>query len=383
MGYVIRNLNRGGVPLVIVLKYFIVAGERSGDLHAGNLAVALKEQSPEVQLYGWGGNKMQNAGVKILQNYESLAFMGFVEVIKNLPKIWGFMNLVKRQIEEVNPDAIILVDYAGFNLRLAKWAKTKGITVFYYIAPKAWAWNEKRANKLRKYTDLTLAIFPFEIDFFKSYGVNVKYVGNPLFDEIKSFKTDVYFKEKFDERPIIALLPGSRKQEIENMLQTMAELTMAKPEYQWVVAGISTFSKDFYTSNGGNFTLVFDKTYDLLSVASAAVVTSGTATLETALFSVPQVVVYKTSPITYSIAKLLVKIKYISLVNLVADKGVVKELIQGEYTTENTKNELEKVLTNTKNREKQLVEYKNLIERLGKTEASSEAAKTILNFRKS
>jgi lipid-A-disaccharide synthase len=365
------------------MKYFIVAGERSGDLHGGNLAAALKEQSPDVQLYGWGGDKMQNSGVKILQNYESLAFMGFVEVIKNLPKILGFMALVKKQIEEIKPDAIILVDYAGFNLRLAKWAKSKGIIVFYYIAPKAWAWNEKRAHKLRQYTNLTLAIFPFEIEFFERYGVNVKYVGNPLFDEIRSFKPDVEFRNKFDGRHIIALLPGSRKQEIESMLQTMADLTMAKPEYQWVVAGISTFDKDFYTSSGGNFTLVFDKTYDLLSVASAAVVTSGTATLETALFNVPQVVVYKTSPITFAIAKLLVKIKYISLVNLVADKGVVKELIQGEYTAENTKRELEKVLKDNKNREQQLVEYKNIIKLLGKTEASSEAAKTILNFRKS
>lgn len=365
------------------MKYFIVAGERSGDLHAGNLAAALKEQNPSLQVYGWGGDKMQNAGVKILQNYESLAFMGFVEVIKNLPKILGFMNLVKKQIEEIKPDAIVLVDYAGFNLRLAKWAKSRGITVFYYIAPKAWAWNAKRAHKLRKYTDLTLAIFPFEIDFFKSYGVNVKYVGNPLFDEIKQFAPDSGFRKEFDNRPIVALLPGSRKQEIENMLKTMAELTVENPEYNWVVAGISTFTSDFYRSCGGNFTLVFDKTYDLLSAASAAVVTSGTATLETALFGVPQVVVYKTSPVTFSIAKLLVKIKYISLVNLVADKEVVKELIQGEYTTRNTEVELKKVLKDTKNREKQLIEYNNIIERLGKTEASNEAAKTILNFRKS
>jgi lipid-A-disaccharide synthase len=365
------------------MKYFIVAGERSGDLHAGNLAVALKKQSPQVQLYGWGGDKMQNAGVKILQNYEDLAFMGFVEVIKNLPKIMGFMALVKNQIDEIKPDALILVDYAGFNLRLAKWAKEKSITIYYYIPPKAWAWNEKRAHKLRKYTDLTLAIFPFEIEFFKRYGVNVKYVGNPLFDEIKLFTPAASFQKQFDERPLVALLPGSRKQEIESMLKTMAELTLQKPEYQWVVAGISTFTRDFYTSHGGNFTLVMDQTYELLSIASAAVVTSGTATLETALFGVPQVVVYKTSPLTYSIAKLLVKIKYISLVNLVADKEVVKELIQGDYTAENTKIELNKVLEDTKSREKQLVEYKNIIRQLGTSEASSEAAQTILNFRKS
>lgn len=360
-------------------KYFIVAGERSGDLHAGNLAAALKEQSPEVELWGWGGEKMEKAGVKILQNYEELAFMGFWEVLKNLDKIRGFMKLVKQQIEEVKPNALILVDYAGFNLRLAKWAKKKRITVFYYIAPKAWAWNEKRANLLRKYTDLTLVIFPFEVAFFSKYGVNVKYVGNPLFDEIRQFKPKVGFLQS--SKPVIALLPGSRKQEIESMLQTMAELTETMPEYHWVVAGISTFENSFYTSKGGKFTLEKDNTYDLLSVAEAAVVTSGTATLETALFKVPQVVVYKTSPLTYTIAKLLVKIKYISLVNLVADKEVVKELIQGDYTTERTKSELEKLLLDNKIRQQQLKEYDFLAEKFGKKQASIEAAKIILNFR--
>lgn len=365
------------------MKYFIVAGERSGDLHAGNLAQALKDFQPEVELYGWGGEKMEAAGVKVLQNYEQLAFMGFVEVLKNLKTISGFMSLVKKQIEEIKPDAIILVDYAGFNLRLAKWAKSQGITVFYYIAPKAWAWQKNRAHKLRKYTDLTLAIFPFEIDFFKSYGVNVTYVGNPLFDEIKKFKPYPQFKEKLGNKPIIALLPGSRKQEIELMLQTMADISIQMPQYTWVVAGISTFDSAFYKSKGGNFTLVIDQTYDLLSVASAAVVTSGTATLETALFNVPEVVVYKTSPITYAIAKALVTIKYISLVNLVANKAVVKELIQGDYTAENTHQEIEKLMLDNIYRENQLNNYKLLTQNLGIIEASKGAAQTILNFKKS
>lgn len=362
------------------MKYFIVAGERSGDLHAGNLAAALKKQNPQIELFGWGGEKMQKSGVKILQNYEDLAFMGFVEVLINLRKILGFMGLVKKQIVDIQPDAIILVDYAGFNLRLAKWAKKNKIKVFYYIAPKAWAWNHSRANKLRKYTDLTLGIFPFEIPFFESYGVNIKYVGNPLFDEIKAFKKNNVFQEQLDDRPVIALLPGSRKQEIESMLGTMAALTLSLPQYQWVVAGISTFNNEFYLSKGGNFTLVFNQTYDLLSVAKAAVVTSGTATLETALFNVPQVVVYKTSGITYFIAKLLVRIKYISLVNLVADSEVVKELIQEQYSAENTRNELNKILNNGEIRQQQLTQYKKIADTLGKNEASKTAASFILKF---
>ena len=362
------------------MKYFIVAGERSGDLHAGNLAAAMRELDPAVQLSGWGGEKMQSAGVQILQRYEEMAFMGFWEVLKNLRKIRGFMALARKHIEETQPDALILVDYAGFNLRLAQWAKARGIRVFYYIAPKAWAWNKSRVHQLRKYTDLTLVIFPFEVSFFEQYGVPVKYVGNPLFDEIRQFKPDPDFLAERGDQPVIALLPGSRKQEIEAMLKTMAELTQRLPEYRWVIAGIATFDREFYTSQGGNFQLVFDRTYDLLSVAKAAVVTSGTATLETALFRVPEVVVYKTSGFTYAIARLLVKIRFISLVNLVADKEVVKELIQGEYTPENTQEELKRLLLDNKFRERQLNEYTLLIERLGNSEASKTAAQTILNF---
>ena len=364
------------------MKYFIVAGEKSGDLHAGNLAKALLGQSPELKLYGWGGERMKKSGVEILQDYEELAIMGFIEVLKNLSKIRGFMRLIKEQITILQPDALILVDYAGFNLRLAKWAKAKGLKVFYYIAPKAWAWNKSRAYKLQKYTDLTLVIFPFEVAFFEKYGVNVKYVGNPLFDEIRGFTPDTNTIEELqkDGKPIIALLPGSRKQEIENMLTVMEELASRFPKYKWVVAGISTIPDHYYTGGDSRFEIVKDATYDLLSVASAAVVTSGTATLETALFGVPQVVVYKTSKITYTIARLLIEIKYISLVNLVAEKEVVKELIQGEYTTNNTFEELENILNNNNLRELQLLEYKNIIDKLGKNEASKEAASQILNF---
>jgi lipid-A-disaccharide synthase len=360
------------------MKYFIVCGERSGDLHAGNLAAALTSLDSGAKLMGWGGEKMRAAGVNVVQDYEELAIMGFVEVLKNLGKIRGFMQKAKTQIAEFSPDALILVDYAGFNLRLAAWAKGRGIKVIYYIPPKAWAWNQKRGQILRNVTDLTLAIFPFEVPFFQKFGVNVSYVGNPLFDEIRKFKADPAFLDKFQGKPVVALLPGSRKQEIEAMLETMAQLSEDLPEYRFVVAGVPSFSKDFYHAKGGRFDLVFEKTYDLLSIASAAVVTSGTATLETALFKVPQVVVYKTSPITYALAKWLVKVKYISLVNLVANKEVVKELIQQEYNAESTKNELKKLLSDNNYREKQLEEYGSLIRTLGDAEASLSAAQKIL-----
>lgn len=360
------------------MRYFMVCGERSGDLHAGNLAGALRSLDPTVSLMGWGGDKMRAAGVKVVQDYEELAFMGFVEVVKNLGKIRGFMRKAKEQILEFQPDALILVDYAGFNLRLAAWAKKRGVKVIYYIPPKAWAWNQKRAYTLKKVTDLTLAIFPFEVPFFARFGVNVKYVGNPLFDEIRQFKPDEDFAAAYGGKPVVALLPGSRKQEIEAMLATMAQLSEDMPEYRFVVAGVPTFSEEFYRSQGGRFDLVYQRTYDLLSIATAAVVTSGTATLETALFSVPQVVVYKTSPITYSIAKLLVKVKYISLVNLVAEKEVVKELIQGEYNSEATKTELKKLLNDNIYRKNQLEEYGKIIRTLGDAEASLTAAQTIL-----
>lgn len=364
------------------MKYFFVAGEKSGDMHAANLCLELAKSSPNTEMMGWGGEKMEAAGVKILKNYRELAFMGFWEVIKNLTTILGFLKLAKKQILDFNPDVVILVDYAGFNLKLAKWAKNQGFRVVYYIAPKAWAWRASRAETISKYVDLLLVIFPFEKAFFEKYGINTRFVGNPLFDEIAKFTTNPNFKKDngLSDKPIVALLPGSRKQEIDNMLQLMANLTKEYADIQWVVAGISSFDIDFYKVHGGDFHVIFDKTYDLLSVTDAAIVTSGTATLETALFKVPQVVVYKTSNLSYQIAKRLVRIKYISLVNLVAQKEVVKELIQQEYSLENTKNELEKVLFDNKIREKQLIEYNGIIETLGVVKASENATIEILKL---
>lgn len=364
------------------MKYFIVAGEKSGDMHAANLCLELAKSSPNAEMMGWGGEKMEAAGVKILKNYQELAFMGFWEVIKNLPTILGFLKLAKKQIKELNPDVLILVDYAGFNLKIAKWAKNHGFKVVYYIAPKAWAWRASRAETIKKYVDLLLVIFPFEKAFFEKYGINTRFVGNPLFDEIGKFETNPNFKKEngLTDKPIVALLPGSRKQEIESMQQLMANLTKEYADIQWVVAGISSFDFGFYEVHGGDFKVVFDQTYNLLSVADAAIVTSGTATLETALFKVPQVVVYKTSNFSYQIAKRLVQIKYISLVNLVAQKEVVKELIQEEYSLENTKNELEKLLFDNKIRDKQLIEYDGIIKTLGVVKASENAALEILKL---
>lgn len=360
----------------------MVAGEKSGDMHAANLCLELAKTSPNAEIVGWGGEKMEAAGVKILKNYRELAFMGFWEVIKNLPTILGFLKLAKKQILDFSPDVIILVDYAGFNLKLAKWAKNQGFKVVYYIAPKAWAWRASRAETIKKYVDLLLVIFPFEKAFFEKYAINTRFVGNPLFDEIGKFENNPNFKKDngLTDKPIVALLPGSRKQEIESMLQLMANLTKEYADIQWVVAGISSFDFDFYTVHGGDFKVVFDQTYDLLTVADAAVVTSGTATLETALFKVPQVVVYKTSNLSYQIAKRLVQIKYISLVNLVAQKEVVKELIQHEYSLENTKKELEKLLFDNKIRDKQLIEYNGIIKTLGVVKASENAALEILKL---
>jgi lipid-A-disaccharide synthase len=365
------------------MKYFIIAGEKSGDMHAANLCEEIFRNDVSAKIIGWGGESMEAKGVKILKNYRELAFMGFWEVIKNLFSILGFLKLVKKQIEDFQPDVLILVDYAGFNLKIAKWAKKNNFKIAYYIAPKAWAWQASRAKLLQKYVDLVLVIFPFEKPFFESYGIKTFFVGNPLFDQIKYFEKDQNFKEKYglDEKPIIALLPGSRKQEIEKMLSKMSKLANNMPDFQYVVAGVSDFDAEFYFSFGHDFKLIFNKTYDILAHATAAIVTSGTATLETALFKVPQVVVYRTSNISYQIAKRLVKIKYISLVNLVVGKAVVKELIQDEYTTENTQSELESLIFDNKYKENQLLEYDEIIKKLGTSGASKNAALEILKLK--
>ncbi len=307
------------------MKYFVIAGEASGDLHGSNLIKALKKEDPNAEFLAWGGDLMEDAGATILKHYKDLAFMGFLVVLQNLKTILGNEKLCKSQIVDYNPDAVIFIDYPGFNLRIAKWAKLKGFKTLYYISPKVWAWKQSRAKKIKKYIDQLYVIFPFEVPFYKEYDYEVSFIGHPLMDAISQFQNESKSVESFrevhhlDERPIISMLPGSRNDEIRHMLPVMLETARRFPEYQFVIAGAPSQNLDFYqrVAQSDNLNIVFGKTYELLNHSVAGLITSGTATLETALFNVPQVVCYAGNQISYEIAKRLIKVKYISLVNLV------------------------------------------------------------------
>ncbi len=366
------------------MKYFLVAGERSGDLHGSNLIKALGEQDEQAVFRGFGGDYMKDAGMQLLVHYNDMAFMGFLEVVKNLPSILGFLKQCKQEILSFRPEALILIDYAGFNLRIARWAKQQGIKVFYYISPKVWAWNQKRALKIKASVDHMFVIMPFEQAFYAGYDYKVDFVGNPLLDAIRSFSPDPDFLQKNDigDKPVIAVLPGSRKQEIENMLRYMLELIPSFPEYRFVVAGIANMPKEFYNTaiDFPEAKVVFDQTYQLLSHSAAALVTSGTATLETALFEVPQVVCYKTSWVSYQIASRLISVDYISLVNLIAGKEVVRELIQDDLSLPNLRQELAAIVQGGEKRQYQLEEYKKLKHQMGEERASATTASLILKY---
>ena len=355
------------------MKYYIVTGEPSGDLHAANLVSELKQVDAKSVIRAWGGARLIAEGVSLAKHINETAFMGLLNVIKNLRTIKANLDFCKSDILSFNPDAIILVDYPGFNLKIAEFAKKNGIKVFYYISPKVWAWNKSRISKIKKFIDHLIVIFPFEVDFYKKYGMEVAYVGNPLLDEIG--KGDFKFSYKSDKN-IIALLPGSRKQEIEKILPRMLEVVDDFPGYQFVIAATNTFSKEYYHQiiQNSKVDFVFDETYGLLSNADYALVTSGTATLETALFKVPQVVCYKTNWLTYLIAKSLIKINYLSLVNVLMDKLVVKELIQSELNKENLIFELNNII---KEKESIIKYYDKLIHLLDKKGASKNAAQFI------
>jgi lipid-A-disaccharide synthase len=365
------------------MKLFLIAGEASGDLHGSNLIKALKQKNQSIKLAFWGGDLMEKAAdIKPLKHYKELAFMGFIEVIKNLGEIFKNFKLCKQHIVDFKPDAIVLIDYPGFNLRIAKWAKSQNIKVYYYISPKVWAWKEKRVYKIIKYVDTLFTIFPFETEFFKKYNYPVEYVGNPLIDAIHDYKKEenkelnFKLKNNLSEKPIIALLPGSRKQEVSTKLPVMLDSTKNLDRYQFVIAGAPSLDLDFYKPfiENHDASILFGQTYDILENAEAALVTSGTATLETALFKVPQVVCYIASPISYAIAKRLIKIKFISLVNLIFDKEVVRELIQHECNPTLIRQELNTLLIGGPKREKQLKEYEHLIELLGNGSASEKVA---------
>ncbi|WKN43217.1 lipid-A-disaccharide synthase [Tunicatimonas pelagia] len=346
------------------MKYYIVAGERSGDLHGGNLIREIRQLDSEAQIRCWGGDSMEEAGGILVKHYRDLAFMGFWEVLKNLHTIRGFLKFCQADILKYKPDAVILIDYAGFNLRIARFAKEQEFRVYYYIAPKTWAWNASRTHKLRKYTDRVFSILSFEPDFFKKYGVNATYVGNPLKDAIRNFEPDPSFREKHQLgcEPIIALLPGSRKQEIQNVLNTLLEAVPHFPQTHFVVAAVGNLPSSFYdpVRSHPQISIVTDETYQVLREAHLAIVTSGTATLETALFNVPQVVVYRTSTVSYRIARALIRVRYISLVNLIMDSEVVPELIQQDFTVENIVSWSKKLLVETEERESQFQAYTEL-----------------------
>lgn len=365
-------------------KLFFIAGEASGDLHASNLAAALLRANPKLKLIGWGGELMEQEGVEILKHYRELAFMGFWEVVKNLKTIFKNIDLCKQQISEEKPSALVLIDYPGFNLRIAKWAKEMGIPVYYYIAPQIWAWKENRVHQIKKNVTELFAVLPFEKEFYAQKGMDVHFVGHPLLDEVKkrkrlesnSFRTQFHL----DERPIIALLPGSRKQEVKRMLEVMLKLELKYPNYQFIIAGAPSLRPEFYQSLIGEqkTKLVFGVTYDLFEAAEAAMVTSGTATLEAALLNCPEVVCYKANPISYFIAKQLVKIKFISLVNLLLDREAVRELIQFEWNLNQASQELDAILKGGMKREYILASYRELRMKLGDGGASDTTAQLLL-----
>ncbi len=367
------------------MKYYIIAGEASGDLHGSNLMKSIINQDPKAEIRFWGGDLMEQVGGTLVKHYRDLAFMGFAEVVMNLKTILKNIDFCKKDILEFNPDVLIFIDYPGFNMRIAKWAKTKKIRTHYYISPQIWAWKENRINAIKRDFDKMYVILPFEKDFYeKKHHYPVEFVGHPLIDAIHNRpKTDEKkFREEnnLNEKPIIALLPGSRKQEISKMLSIMLSVVDDFKDYQFVIAGAPSQDFLFYEKFLGNKNVKYisNKTYDLLSVATAALVTSGTATLETALFKVPEVVCYKGNWISYQIAKRIITLKYISLVNLIMDKEVVKELIQDELNKKNLSNELSKLL-NPETRAVILKNYDVLENKLGGVGASEKTAKFIIN----
>lgn len=366
------------------MKYYIIAGEASGDLHGSNLMKALYKEDVNADIRFWGGDLMENVGGKLVKHYKDLAFMGFVEVIFNLFTILNNIKFCKNDILEFNPDVLIFIDYPGFNMRIAEWAKMQGIQTHYYISPQIWAWKENRIKAIKRDFDKLYVILPFEKDFYeKKHHFPVEFVGHPLIDAIYNRKTieksNFITINQLEDKPIIAILPGSRKQEISKMLSVMLSVSNDFPDYQFVIAGAPSQDFSFYEQflKHENVHFVANKTYDLLSFATAALVTSGTATLETALFKVPEVVCYKGNWFSYQIAKRLITLKYISLVNLIMDKEVVTELIQDDCNSNKIKTELQKLL-DPNYRKNLLEQYEVLESKLGGVGASAKTAKLIV-----
>ncbi len=355
------------------MKYYIIAGEQSGDLHGSNLIKELHVLDLHANIRCWGGEKMELAGATLVKHYRDLAFMGFIEVAMNIRTIFKNLSFCKKDILEFQPDVLILIDYPGFNLRIAEWAHNRGIKVHYYISPQIWAWHQSRVHKIKKIIDKLYAIIPFEQDFYKQFDYHVEYVGHPLIDAIAAYEPKPLQLQ--NDKPVIAILPGSRTQEITKILSIMVAVIPDFPEYQFVVAKVKNQPLALYQKIIQNdfIQIVEDQTYDLLNVASAALIKSGTSSLETALFNVPQVVCYKANQITYLIAKQLVKIQYASLVNLILSREAVKELIQHDLTAKNLKRELIYIL-DPKNSTRIKQDYTILKEILGGVGASKRVA---------
>jgi lipid-A-disaccharide synthase len=364
------------------MKYFIIAGEQSGDLHGSNLIKGLLKADNKAEISCWGGDLMESAGATLLIHYRKLAFMGFVAVIKNLGAIAKNLSLCREQIIKFGPDVVIFIDYPGFNLRMAKFSKQNGFKTFYYISPKLWAWNEGRVRKVQQYVDRMFIIFPFEVEFYKKHNIEVDYHGNPLVDETEkrmaSFpaKDDIFKYLGIEEKPVIALLAGSRRHEIELILPQMLKVVRSFPDYQFVLAGVKNIPDELYHKiiGGEPVKLIKERTYEILYSSSAALVTSGTATLEAALMDTPQVVCYKGDFFSMLIGWMVIKVKYISLVNLIMNSEVIKELVQYDLTMRNILTELRDILPGGEKRDKILTDYKLLKQKLGPSGASERIA---------
>ncbi len=368
------------------LKIYTIAGEASGDLHGANLMKALLAENPEIDFRFWGGDLMQSVAGKPVKHIKELAFMGFVEVLMNLKTILTNIQFCKKDILDFKPDALVLIDYPGFNLRIAEWAKSQNIKVYYYISPQVWAWKQSRVHKIKRFVDEMFVILPFEKDFYNKFDFKVEYVGHPLLDAIEQYKEKDFspkeFREKWNlgEKPVIALLPGSRKQEVSVKLPIMLNALKGMNQYEFIIAAAPSLDEAFYAPliSGSNIRIIHDATYDILGISEAALVTSGTATLETALLNVPEVVCYKGSPISYVIAKNLIKIKYISLVNLIMDREVIVELIQNECNAKRIREELNLIIDGGNKRKAVLESYQELREILGGGGASIKVARCLL-----
>ncbi len=367
------------------MRYYIIAGERSGDLHGSNLVKAIRRHDPNAVFRGLGGDYLRAAGVELFAHYAEFAVMGFVEVMLNIVKISAYLRKCGRDIVEFKADVIILIDYAGFNRQMARFGKKHNIKVFYYISPKVWAWNQGRAYQLKAKVDRMFVILPFEKDFYEKFDWKVDYVGNPVLDAVKAHETDITFLSArgFERsRPLIALLPGSRKQEVLRVLPVMTEVIARFPDLQFAVATVNNLDRSLYdhAAKFPNVRLVEEDTYNLLLHSHAAIVTSGTATLETALFKVPQVVVYRAAGLTIALVKLVIKVKYISLVNLIAGRQVVRELIQEAANPDTISDELRALIADGHYRKEMLTGYDEIIKKLDTGSASENAGRLMVEY---